>query len=465
MTLPNGPHNRLYIFPFPLLRSLRFIFRPLETLDMFHQRYGDCFSFIPPKGSPLVYITTPEGIRQIFSAPAETFDTASSGRMLQFLLGENSLLALSGDRHQRQRKLLMPPFHGARMQTYGKLIQEITQKVIDRWQVGQPFPVRSTMQEISLQVILNVVFGLHSGDRYQQLQSLLSEMLETIGSPLSSTLIFFRALQKDWGEWSPWGRFLRMREEIDRLLFAEIEERRQLGDSDRDDILSMLLAARDEDGQPMSDPELKDQLLTLLFAGHETTASSLAWALYWLDRLPEVRQKLLEELEAVSVEDDAIAATKLPYLTAICQETLRIYPIAINAFPRIVKQPIEIMGYQFDTGTAIIPSIYLLHQQENLYPEPKKFKPERFLERQFSPYEYIPFGGGDRFCIGYAFAQFEMKIVLATIFSQCELTLANKRPVKPSRRGLTLAPPGSMKMILTAKKSQSQKNRLASASS
>jgi cytochrome P450 family 110 len=448
LKLPNGPHNRLYIFPFPLLRSLRFIFRPLETLDMFHQQYGDCFSFIPPKGSPLVYITNPEGIRQIYSAPAETFDTASSGRMLEFLLGENSLLMLSGDRHQRQRKLLMPPFHGARMQTYGKLIQEITQQAIDRWQIGKPFSVRSTMQEISLQVILNVVFGLHSGNRYQKLQTVLSEMLETIGSPLSSTLIFFRSLQKDLGKWSPWGRFLQMRAEIDRLLFAEIEERRNSNDTERDDILSMLLAARDENGQPMTDVELKDQLLTLLFAGHETTASALAWSLYWLDRLPEVRQKLLQELKTISVTDDAIAATKLPYLTAICQESLRIYPIAINGFPRIVQKPIEIMGYQFDPGTALIPSIYLLHQKEYLYPEPKKFKPERFLERQFSQYEYIPFGGGDRFCIGYAFAQFEMKIVLATIFSQCELTLVNKRPVKPSRRGLTLAPPGSMKMVL-----------------
>ncbi|MGL5877353.1 MAG: cytochrome P450, partial [Xenococcaceae cyanobacterium] len=313
---------------------------------------------------------------------------------------------------------------------------------------GKPFSVRSTMQEISLQVILNVVFGLHSGNRYQQLQTVLSEMLETIGSPLSSTLIFFRSLQKDLGKWSPWGRFLRMRGEIDRLLFAEIEERRNSKDTERDDILSMLLAARDENGQPMTDAELKDQLLTLLFAGHETTASALAWSLYWLDRLPEVRHKLLQELKTIEVTDDVIAATKLPYLTAISQESLRIYPIAINGFPRIVQKPIEIMGYKFEPGTALIPSIYLLHQKEYLYPEPKKFKPERFLERQFSQYEYIPFGGGDRFCIGYAFAQFEMKIVLATIFSQCELTLVNKRPVKPSRRGLTLAPPGSMKMML-----------------
>jgi cytochrome P450 len=446
MKLPHGPHNRSYKFPFPLVRSLNFIFRPLEILDRHHQNYGDCFSFIPPQGAPLVYIANPEGIRQIFTAPPETFETATGGRILEFLLGENSLLMLEGDRHQRQKKLLMPPFHGARMQTYGKLIQSITQEAIDRWQVGKPIPVRAAMQEISLRVILNVVFGLHSGERYQQLERLLSSMLESIGSPLSSTLIFFRSLQKDWGEWSPWGRFLRTRQEIDRLLFAEIQERRETGNRDRDDILSLLLSARDENGQPMTDAELKDQLLTLLFAGHETTASALAWSLYWLDRLQEVREKLLEELDTVASIDDPIALTKLPYLTAICQETLRIYPIAINAFPRIVKQPTEIMGYQFEPGTVLIPSIYLTHQQANLYPEPKRFNPDRFLEKQFSPYEYIPFGGGNRLCIGYAFAQFEMKIVLATIFSQCNLTIVDKRPVKPSRRGLTLAPPGNMKM-------------------
>jgi cytochrome P450 family 110 len=245
--LPHGPHDRSYSFPFPLLRSLRFIFQPIEMLDEYHQKYGDCFSLIPPKGSPLIYIANPEGIRQIFTAEPGTFDTGGGGRILEFLLGENSLLLLEGERHQRQRKLLIPPFHGARMQTYGQLIQSITQEVIDRLEVGKPFKVRAQMQEVSLRVILNVVFGLHSGERYQKLEELLASLLDSIGSPLSSTLIFFRSLQKDWGAWSPWGRFLRTREEIDRLLFAEISERRQEFDrastssdrTNRDDILSL----------------------------------------------------------------------------------------------------------------------------------------------------------------------------------------------------------------------------------
>jgi cytochrome P450 len=305
------------------------------------------------------------------------------------------------------------------------------------------------MQEISLRVILRVVFGLDEGQRLEELRQLLTSVLEFSSSPFMSTALFFSFLRTDFGAWSPWGRFLRLRQKIDELILAQIRERRHESNQNRQDILSLLISARDIDGHSMSDEELRDELMTMLVAGHETTASALIWALYWIDCLPEVREKLLRELDTLGDRPDPNTIAKLPYLTAVCQETLRIYPIAMTAFPRIVKSPIEIGGYKLPAGTVIIPSIYLAHHREEVYPQPKQFKPERFLERQFSTYEYLPFGGGNRRCIGMAFAQYEMKIVLATILSRFQVSLVGKHPVRPVRRGLTIATPAGMQMIAT----------------
>jgi cytochrome P450 len=279
-------------------------------------------------------------------------------------------------------------------------------------------------------------------------------MLDALGTPLSSTLLFFPSLRQDWGRFSPWGRFLRIKQQVRQLLYDEIRERREQADFSRTDILTLLLSARDETGQPMTDEELHDELMTLLVAGHETTASALTWAFYWIHHLPEVHDKLMADLETLGDETDPMAMARLPYLSAICSETLRIYPIAPSTFIRILKSPMEIGGYQFEAGTALMPSIYLIHQREDIYPEPKRFKPERFLERQYSPYEYFPFGGSNRRCIGAALAQLEMKLVLATIMSRFQLGLTSNRPVKPVRRGLTLAPPAGMQMVAIAPRLQ-----------
>ncbi len=335
------------------------------------------------------------------------------------------------------------------MRAYGEEIREITQQVSHEWQIGKPFKIRESMQEITLRVILRVVFGLNEGELFEELRRSLSDLLDFITSPLMSSAFFFQFMQKDFGTWSPWGWVLQQRQKIDRLIYALLRERRAQTDQNRQDILSLMMAARYDDGQGMSDEELHDELMTLLVAGHETTASALTWAFYWIDRLPEVREKLLKELNTIGVNHDLSSVGKLPYLTAVCQETLRIYPIVMTAFPRIVKTPIKIMGYELREGTVIIPSIYLAHHREEVYPQPKQFKPERFLERQYSPYEYLPFGGGNRRCIGMAFAQYEMKIVLATVLSDFQVSLANKRPVRPVRRGLTVATPAGMRMVAT----------------
>jgi cytochrome P450 family 110 len=430
-----------------MLRMLNLIFRPVEYMDNYGKCYGDFF-MVGSEERPFVYVSSPQAIQQIFTADPSLFDTAMRGGFLYLLLGGNSLLSLDGVKHQRERRLLMPPFHGDRLRVYNQLICDITNQVTDAWQVGKHFKIRHSTQEITLRVILRAVFGLEEGERYHQLRQILSSMMDSISSPLSATILFFPSLQKDWGAWSPWGRFLRQKAKVDQLLFDEIQERRQKGNLEGEDILTLLMSARDEGGEPMSDVELRDELMTLLIAGHETTASGLAWALYWVHRVPEVKEKLKAEL---ATQTDPSAIARLPYLTAVCQEALRIYPIALAAVPRRLKVPLTVGGYQFEAGTVLDPCIYLTHHREDIYPEPKRFKPERFLERQYSPYEYFPFGGGNRRCIGVALAMLEMKLVLATIMSRFELSLSSDRPVKPVRRGFTVAAPSSLKMKVIGK--------------
>ncbi len=442
--LPNGPTMPVF------LRLIKFITQPTQYLDEFSQIYGDTFTVWGRQNTPIVYFSQPQALQQIFNADASKLEAGRGNRGLKFLLGDNSLVLLDGDRHQRDRQLLTPPFHGERMRAYGETICEISREVSDNWKIGKPFNIRQSMQEISLRVILRLVFGVDEGEKFQQLRQLINSLLEITSSPLMSSSFFFPFLQKDWGAWSPWGKILRQKQQVDELIFELIRARRAESNSNRQDILSLMLAARYEDGSQLSEEELRDELMTLLIAGHETTASALTWAFYWLDRSPEVREKLLAELASVEGEVSAIA--KLPYLTAVCSETLRIYPIAISAFIRIVRAPLEIMGYKLPVGAVVIPSIYLAHHREEVYPEPKQFKPERFLERQYSQYEYLPFGGGNRRCIGMAFAQYEMKLVLATILSRFEVSLVNKRPVKPVRRGLTLAAPAGMRMVVTGER-------------
>ncbi|MGQ4646558.1 cytochrome P450 [Lyngbya aestuarii] len=446
MTLPNGPRTAKFL---RFLRLLKLIFRPLKYLDDYSQRYGDIFKIGGEKSPPFVYVSNPQAIKEIFTADPELFESGRGNGILRYLLGDNSLILLDGEAHQRQRRLLMPPFHGDRLREYSQLIGDITEEVTNRWTVGEPFLIRSYTQEITLRVILQAVFGLAEGERFTQLRQLLSTFLGAFGSPLSSSMLFFGWLRQDWGPLSPWGRFLRIKQQVKQLILDEIRERREQGESSRTDILTLLMSARDEAGEPMTDDELHDELMTLLIAGHETTASALVWALYWTYSLPEVRDKLRDELDTLGDGADPMEIARLPYLSAVCQETLRIYPVVPSTFIRMLKSPMELGGYQFAAGTALMPSTYLVHQREDLYPEPRRFQPERFLERQYSPYEYFPFGGSNRRCIGAALAQLEMKLVLATIVSRFELALLDNRPIKPVRRGLTFAPPGNMQLVVT----------------
>lgn len=447
MQLPAGPR-------IPLLALMQWIANPVAFMEACAKEYGDIFT--APLGKnfhPFLFVSNPQALQEILTATPDRFDApGEANEVLRPLLGQDGLMLVSGDRHRRQRQLLMPPFHGERMRAYDRLIGEITEQVISQWTPGSPFSVRKSMQAISLRVILSAVFGIHQGQRYEQLEQLLGAMLETLGSRWSASLLFFRFLQRDLGPLSPWARFLQRQAEIDRLIYAEIQERREQPDPSRTDILTLLMTARDEAGEPMTDLELHDELITLLVAGHETTASTLTWALYWIHKLPPVREALLQELDRLGDEPDANAISRLPYLNAVCAETLRIYPIAMLTFPRVVRKPLSLMGYNLEPGTVVTGCIYLTHHREDLYPEPNLFKPERFLERQFSAYEYLPFGGGSRRCIGLAFAMFEMKLVLAKILSRWQLAIADGCSVQPVRRGVTLAPAEGNWLIATSQR-------------
>ncbi len=431
-----------------LQQLIQWIARPYGFLDECAEKYGDTFIARLLGFPPLVITSNPQVIKEIFAMDAKQFDAGRGQQILKPLLGENSLILLDGDRHKRDRKMLMPPFHGAKVKSYGDTICQITQEVSNTWQPQQPFLASEAMAEITLEVILQTVFGLREGARYQQLKSLLITLLDATGTPLSASMLFFPWLQKDWGSWSPWGKIMRQRQQVYDLLQREIEDRRSQPETAGDDILSLMLAARDEDRQPMTDIELKDELMTLLVAGHETTASVLTWALYWIHKLPEVKAKLLTELAGLEEGAGCMAAAHLPYLTAVASETLRIYPIAPITSPRIAIQKVTIIDHDFPPETVLAPSMYALHHREDLYPEPKQFKPERFLERQFSSSEFIPFGGGSRRCLGYALAKLEINLVLATILKHHSLRLASEQPVTPSRRGVLVAPSSGVPLVL-----------------
>ena len=440
--LPNGPNSPSW------WQLIRWIQDPISYQKECAQRYGDIFTLKMKGFTPFVFIGNPVGIKEIFNQNPKKFDVGRSNYVVEPLVGDNSLFLYVGERHKRVRKLLMPPFHGQSLLFYAQSICDIATQVASQWKENQRIIARKAMQDISLEVILQVVFGISEGERYQKIKPLLAEMLDATDSPLRSSFLFLKFLQQDWGVWSPWGRIKDRQKKIYELLQEEIDERHSVAKQIGNDVLSLMMAAKDETGKTLTDAQLKDELLTLLFAGHETTATMMAWAFYEILKAPSVLQKLREELEQKGKNLEPLEIAKLPYLNAVCQEVLRMYPVIPIIFPRITKTAMKIMGHQFEPETWLTPSMYLVHYREDLYPEPEKFKPERFLERQFSGYEYFPFGGGNRRCLGYALAELEMKLVLASIISKYELTLASKKSVKPQRRGLAIAPAGGVPLIV-----------------
>ena len=440
MPLPPGPTSWA---PWQLIQWIR---DPFTVMRDCAATYGDVFTLKAAYGAaPVVFCSDPEGVRMLLANDEGPAITAPGELNTIFapLLGPQSVIGLSGEPHRRMRQLLMPPFHGERLRSYGEVISAITQAEADPWGTEGPVEVRPAMQRISMRVILRTVFGLREGSRLERIEQRLVDLLDTSSQPLSTLLIFAGPLQQDLGPLSPWGRFLRKRQAVDALLYEEIAERRAQPERQGDDILSLLLEARDEAGQPLTDGELRDELITLLVAGHETTATALSWALYWLATRPEVQQRLRQELQAACpaphASPELTALLRLPYLQAVCNETLRIYPVGMITFPRRLEAPLTLGGHTLEAGTVVMGCIFLAHRRQEVFPNPEHFDPDRFLSGSFSPNTFMPFGGGSRRCIGMAFAQVEMKVVLSELIRRfmVELDPLTPLPVKPERRGLT----------------------------
>jgi cytochrome P450 len=436
--MPRALPGPRWVSPLDYVRSLN---DPRAVFERLVRTHGDPCCVPTPRG-PLVFTGHPEGVRAIFTADPDTFEVFDREKMEVFL-GATSLILTTGARHARDRRLLTPPFHGARMRAYGETMIAAAERAAAQWTPGQPFSMLASTQAISLDVILRAVFGVEGDDRAACFAEAVRELAASMMSPL---IFLFGAARHEFGGLGPWARFRRAVARLHALVQEEIDARRAASPG-REDILSLLMAARFDDGSAMSDDELKDQLHLLLFAGHETTATALAWAFYWLHRQPEERERLLAEVDALGPRPEPEAIASLPYLDAICQETLRIHPIVSDVGRRLLR-PLDIMGHTVPAGTMVMVVTLLLHDRADLYPEPRRFRPARFLERKPSPFELVPFGGGARRCIGAAFALYEMKLVLATLLRTRRFRLVSDAPVPAARRGPTMGPKGGVPMIL-----------------
>lgn len=440
--LPPGPTSS------PLVQTLRWGFRPLPFMQECREKFGDSFSvkFLGFE-RPMVMISDPEAIKALYT---ERENGLPPGRniVLEPIMGSRSVLLLEGSDHLARRKLMLPAFHGERMRSYEPVVEEIVSAEIDSWPLGEEFPIHSRMQAVTLEVILRVVFGVADGPRLERLRGMLGRVLAETASPAAQLIGF--ASQRFGGR-GPWAKFEGQLRAVDELLYAEIGERRSdPGLEDRDDILSALMLARFEDGEAMSDTELRDQLMTLLLAGHETTATALAWTFDLLLRHSAPLQRLCDSLE--QGEDE--------YLRATIAESLRLRPVIPLAGRRLAKE-LSVDGLTLPAGTDVTPAIWLTHTRADVYPEPFAFRPERFLDQAPDTYAWIPYGGGIRRCLGASFAEFEMRIMLREVLTRCDLHKASPAPERVGRRNITLSPRDGTPVVVTARRPARERDLVA----
>ncbi len=411
--------------------------RPAGRLQRLRQRYGKRITVRLPFQPPFVILSDPAEIKQLFTAPPEVVHPGEGARVLEPFVGRNSVILLDEASHLEQRRLMLPAFHGERMQRLTGLMSELAEREVDSWPCEQPVALHPRLQRLTLEIILRAVFGLEQGQQLDELRDRLTEVLAFSENPLSMVPV----AQRVAGWFGPLRRFNEHIERTDGLIFGLLEQRRAAASSDAegDDVLAMLLGARHEDGSVMSAQELRDELMTALVAGHETTASQLAWAFERLARESRVVQRLEGELDAGDSDE---------YLTATINEILRLRPVLPGAEPRLTKQPVEIGGFRYPAGVALVASVFLVHHDPDIYPEPYAFQPERFLEQSPDAYTWIPFGGGRRRCLGASFALQEMKIVLRAVLTHYRLSAASDRPEPTSRRSITLTPSRGATVVL-----------------
>jgi cytochrome P450 len=409
--------------------------RPAASLERLRAKYGKRITVQLPFQPPFVILSDPDEIKELFQAPPDVLHPGEGARVLEPLIGRNSVILLDEAPHLEQRRLMLPAFHGEKMQRLTGLMSELAERELDSWPVGQPVALHPRLQRVTLEIILRAVFGLEQGARLDEFRDLLTGVLEFSENPLS----VLPALQRLAGWFGPLRRFNQLGARSDKLIFELIDERRAEGDADRDDVLAMLLQARHEDGSPMSAQELRDELMTALVAGHETTASQLAWAFERLAREPLVARRIAQELDTGESDD---------YLTATITEILRLKPVLPNAEPRLTKKPVRIGPVEYPPGVALLASAYLVHHDPDIYPQPNALQPERFLEKPPGTYTWIPFGGGRRRCLGASFALQEMKIVMRAVLSRYSVTPSRPRAEATGRRSITFSPSGGATVVL-----------------
>ena len=459
MELPPGPRTQ------PIVSIVRWLRSPLPMLDELAATYGTAFSLrVPRVPEPMVFFSDPPAIKAIWSGDPEVLRAGEANIILRAALGTSSLLLLDGAEHLRERRLMLPPFHGDRMRAYGAAMRDATMREIAQWPVGRAFAVHGSMQTITLDVIMRTIFGVGDGPRLATLRDALVRWTTLGTSRLGTALLLLTPPEyaervqglaaRGVGRLLPWAPIVRAQRDSDRLVREVIAQRRREGTAGREDVLSMLLEARDEDGRPMTDDELRDEMLTLLLAGHETTATTLAWALHHLLANPAWLARVRAEVDEVVGVRGHVSAEHLERLVlvdAVIKETLRLTPI-IPLVARHVTRPTTIGGYRLPAGSIACASIYLVHHRADLWPEPTRFDPARFVGKKPDPTHYFPFGGGTRRCLGMAFASYEMKVVLASILAHVELASAPGARVRLVRRGITLAPSGGMPVIVTRRR-------------
>jgi cytochrome P450 len=433
--IPPGP-------PYPSwIQSIGFWTRPLAFLERCRARYGTRFTIRLPLAPPFVMISEPGEVKQVFTASPDVLHPGEGARVLEPVVGTNSVILLDEAAHLEQRKLMLPAFHGEKMERLSDLIAEVAEREVAGWPRGEPIELGPRFQRLTMEIILRAVFGLDPGERLDALRERLSAMVAFGDRPVSLLPLPPGRIQALLERHGPFADFRRFQEEADALLFELIDERRR-ENAERDDILSLLLEARHEDGSPMSAQELRDELMTLLVAGHETTASTLAWTFERLVRLPAILARLSHEIDGP--DGDA-------YVTATVQEALRRRPVLPNAAPRLVKQPIEVGGWSYPIGVCLVPNAYLMHHDPEIYPDPYAFRPERFLDESPGTYTWIPFGGGRRRCIGASFAMLEMKIVIRSVLAGQAVAPAGRGPERARRRNITITPGEGSRVTLSAR--------------
>jgi cytochrome P450 len=422
-SLPPGPRG-----PNALV-AMRFLLRGPHFLEACHRRWGDAFTIRLNTGRTVVIASDPAVVKEVFQSSPDDLHAGAGNVVLKPILGGRSVLLLDGPEHLRQRRLMLPPFHGERMRAYGETMAEVAERHVARWPVGRSFSVHPTMQAITLEIILRTVFGVEQGARVERLAEPMKRLLNSTDQPLRLLALQFTRSAGAKPR-SPWGRVYALMAPVDALIREQIAARRADAEP-RDDILSLLLAARDEDGNGLTDAELRDELMTLLLAGHETTATALAWTLERLVRTPRVLARLREEAETGAGSE---------YLDATIKEALRLRPVVPGVI-RQLQRPLRIGAMELPAGVHVAPSVYLVHRRPDVYPEPEDFRPERFLgEDTPGTYEWLPFGGGIRRCLGASFALYEMRIVLQTVLRRARLETTAAEPERVKRRFVTYTP-------------------------